>query len=279
MNTSGMRRLAFVLLSVVSSIWAANVKLYLKDGSHHIVREYKVEGDRVRFYSVERSDWEQIPLELVDLKRTEAETAQRKQTLAEEAKVLAAEEKVERELQDETSKIPQNPGVYQLTAKKELLILHLAESKVHGNKRRSILKAMSPIPIFAGKATLELDQPHATYVVNQDRPEFYIQLSAEERFGIFRLTPKDGIRIVEKLTIIPISKEIVEESTAVEVFRKQMDGNGLYKIWPVKALEPGEYAVVQYTEGKLNIQVWDFRYDPSAKDIDPKNRPPIIVEK
>jgi len=23
-------------------------------------------------------------------------------------------------------------------------------------------------------------------------------------------------------------------------------------------LEPGEYAVVQYTAGKLNIEVWDF---------------------
>ena len=34
--------------------------------------------------------------------------------------------------------------------------------------------------------------------------------------------------------------------------------SGLYKIWPKEKLEPGEYAVVEYTENKLNIQVWDF---------------------
>ena len=50
--------------------FAANIKLYLKDGNFHLVREYKVERDRVHFYSVERSQWEDIPLELVDLKRT-----------------------------------------------------------------------------------------------------------------------------------------------------------------------------------------------------------------
>jgi len=39
----------------------------------------------------------------------------------------------------------------------------------------------------------------------------------------------------------------------------------LYKIWPTKPLEPGEYAVVEYTDGKVNIQVWDFAHDPNAK--------------
>jgi hypothetical protein len=32
----------------------------------------------------------------------------------------------------------------------------------------------------------------------------------------------------------------------------------LYKIWPEHDLEPGEYALVQYTETKVNVQVWDF---------------------
>ena len=38
-----------------------------------------------------------------------------------------------------------------------------------------------------------------------------------------------------------------------------MSDNGLYKIWPQDPLEKGEYAVVEYTEGKLNIRMWDFR--------------------
>jgi hypothetical protein len=51
----------FVLTLVVPSLRAANFRLYLKDGSFHLVREYKVEGDRVNYYSVERSDWEEVP--------------------------------------------------------------------------------------------------------------------------------------------------------------------------------------------------------------------------
>jgi hypothetical protein len=37
-----------------------------------------------------------------------------------------------------------------------------------------------------------------------------------------------------------------------------MSPDGLYKIWPKQPLAPGEYAVVEFTEGKLNVQVWDF---------------------
>src|SRR5437763_11956860 len=48
-------------------------KLYLKDGSYQLVKEYKVESDRVRYYSVERSRWEDVPLALVDFDKTREE--------------------------------------------------------------------------------------------------------------------------------------------------------------------------------------------------------------
>ena len=70
-------KLVVTLCLLCLSAFTANLKLYLRDGNYHIVREYQVQGDRVRYYSVERSDWEEIPLELVDLKRTEAEVKER----------------------------------------------------------------------------------------------------------------------------------------------------------------------------------------------------------
>jgi len=264
-----MRRILTALFVFAVSALAANVRLYLKDGTYQIVREYKIQEDRVHYYSVERSDWEDIPLDLVDLKRTEGEIAEHKAALEEESKVIAAEEKVERDQQREASRIPQDPGVYQLIDLKELRILRLAESKLHTNKRRSVLQRLSPLPMVSGKATVEVDNPHSSFNVENDTPEFYIQLSAEQQFGIIRLVPHDNIRIAEKVTIMPVVKEVVEEPEVVDVFRKQLEANGLFKIWPQKPLEPGEYAVVEYTPGKLNMQIWDFTWQPGAKYVAP----------
>jgi len=116
---------------------------------------------------------------------------------------------------------------------------------------------VSPIPLITDQSTFELDGPHSPNVVSNARPEFYIRLSAEERFGIVRMGEHKGNRVVEKLTIIPVSKEVVEEPDLVEIFRKQV-GQDVYRIWPTKPLDRGEYAVVEYTEGKVNMQVWDF---------------------
>src|ERR1035438_5494662 len=104
-------RLAFPVLLLALAGWAANIKLYMKDGNYHVVREYQVQPDRVRFYSVERSEWEEIPLDLVDLKRTESETAERQAQLTEENKVVAEEEKAVREARAEVAKVPRDPGV------------------------------------------------------------------------------------------------------------------------------------------------------------------------
>jgi hypothetical protein len=251
-----MRRLLLALAILAFAAWAANLKLYMKDGSYHIVREYQVQADRVHFYSVERSDWEDIPLDLVDLNRTRSEAAARQTSLEEDAKVMAQEEKAERELAKEKSRIPQDPGAYWLLGN-EVQVLKPAESSIHTDKSRAILKRLSPVPVFSGKATLEIGGAHSLNVFTNPEQEFYLQLSEMERFGIAQLTTKGAVRIVEKVTTLPVVNEIVEEPTMVEILKLELD-SGLYKIWPKEKLPPGEYAVVQYTENKLNIQVWDF---------------------
>lgn len=255
-----MRKLLTALLVCAALLWAANVKLYLKDGSFHVVREYQVHTDRVHFYSVERSQWEDIPLDLVDLKRTETEAAARKAQLDADAKALAEEEKAQRDQAKEVSRIPQDAGVYWLEGN-EAHVLKIAESTVHTNKGRNVLKRLSPVPLVSGKATLELQGGNSLNVFRDPEQEFYIQLSDPERFGIAKLTVKNGVRIVENLTFMPVTNEVVQEPEMVEILRKQL-ADGLYKIWPKEKLPAGEYAVVQYSEEQLNMQVWDFAIKP-----------------
>ncbi|HUS08021.1 MAG TPA: hypothetical protein VMZ52_17095 [Bryobacteraceae bacterium] len=247
---------ALLLILLWAACLPAAVRLYLKDGTSHTVREYHKQADRVRYYSTERGDWEEIPLDLVDLKRTEEELRRKEASIKEETAAADAEEKAERAQRREIERIPMETGVF-IAEGEKVRVLKIADSKIVNNKRRSILKAMSPIPIVAGKSTVELAGLKSATEVSGDRPEFYIRLAAEERFGIVRVVPGKATRVVETLNIIPVSKEIIEEMDTVEVFRKQL-GDGLYKLWPTKALAPGQYAVVEYTEGKGNIQIWDF---------------------
>ena len=89
------------------------------------------------------------------------------------------------------------------------------------------------------------------------RPTLWFRPSAEERFGMVRCQAKADSRIVETWYTEPVSKQMAAEHDEVEMFQQQV-GEELYKIWPQKPLDPGEYAVIEYTEGKLNIQTWDF---------------------
>lgn len=250
-------RLAAPIAAVaLAAVLTGATRLYLKDGSYHAVREYKVENGKVRFYSTERSEWEEIPSGLVDWKKTESEQKSHDVSSNERLRIIDAEEKAERLARQEAERIPVEPGVYFVQGT-QIRTLKAAEAKLVDNKRRRILGGLSPIPVVAGKATLEVDGPRAAFAVETSEPEFYIRLSQEERFGIARLSAHKENRVVEKVTIVPVTKEMLEEPEMVEVFRRQID-DMLYKIWPMRPLEPGEYAVLEYTEGKVNAQIWDF---------------------
>jgi hypothetical protein len=207
---------------------------------------------------VERSEWEEIPLDLVDLKRTESESTARNAQLEKEAKIFSEEEKAEREVANEIRKIPPDTGVYWVEGG-EAKSLKQAESTVHTAKGWSVLKHLASMPMVPGKATLELDGTASAAVFTNPEQEFYFQLSQIEQFGIAKLTVKGTVRIVEDITYQPASyrADPEETPTLVPILQREL-ADGLYKIWPRAPLPPGEYAVIEYTPGKLDMQIWDF---------------------
>lgn len=252
-----------ILIVVAAAAFGATSRLYLKDGDYQIVREYQVLADRVRYYSTERGDWEEIPLELVDLERTKKDAAEREAAVAAEAKEQDVEDQAIRTERKEEARVPEEPGVYYASGDK-IQSLKPAEVEVNSSKGRTILKVLAPVPIVPGKSSVELKGDAAAYRASGDKPEFYIRLSDDERFAIIKLSKKKNARLLENVSILPVTNEVIEDLKIVATFKKQVSER-TYKIWPEQPLEPGEYALVQYSEGALNWQVWDFGIGPAGK--------------
>ena len=252
----------WILIALATMLaFGASVRLFMKDGTYHTVSQYKVLSDRVRFYSLERSDWEEIPLELVDLAKTKVAVESRDAEFAAGKQAEAEEEAAEKAMRKEIRSVPAEAGVYYLAEGSPMRALKQAELKIVTDKKRQILKILTPIPILAGKSHVEMDGLKSAFSVAEDRPEFYFRLAVEERFGLVRCVaaPKGTGRIVERWEIVPVVKEIVVQHEEVQIFRKQV-GEGLYKVWPMEPLTTGEYAWIEFAEGKGNTQVWDFSF-------------------
>jgi hypothetical protein len=253
-----MRYLVLFLL-LASTALAVNTRLYLKDGDYQMVGEYEVKGDRVRFYSTERKQWEEIPLDLIDLKRTEKEAAEKaaatavviEQEKQEDAAILADRKLVQ--------SVPQNVGVYQVQGQ---TLKPLAESEAFrkDSTTTKILQMISPAPIIAGKVTVIIEGKASPYRIQERSPEFFFRLALPERLALIKLDPKKDERVVEVVAILPNDEGIIEDQKQVPTFKKQY-GPYLYRLWPEQPLEPGEYALVEYTEGEIAVRVWDFAVD------------------
>jgi hypothetical protein len=264
-----MANVRVVLLALFAALvlWAGTLKLYLKDGGYHLVREYQVEGDRVRFYSTERGEWEEMPTALIDLDKTQQEAKREAELDKKEQRAQDEEDQALREQQKEIASVPMETGAY-FRVNAEVKKLDAASYQVVTNKKRAALKMLSPIPLIPGKASVVIKGEHSPFVVHDERPTFYFRPEKEEQFTIISVQPKKNYRVVENVSIVPVANAAVEDRRVVKVFQQQLAGN-LYKVWPEKAIEPGEYALVEFsdsdanTKDELDLLVWDFAYRTS----------------
>lgn len=259
-----MRLLLLFLLFAALSI-GETFRLYLKDGDYQLVREYQVQGDRVRYYTTERGDYEEIPLSLVDLNRTEKERKAKQDLAKEDAKQDQEEAEAQRALRREIASVPEDNGAY-YNVNGKVTQLEAATYQIVTNKKRATLKLLSPVPLVPGKASVIINGEHATFVVHDDRPTFYFRPEREERFGIVRVTPKKEHRVVENISVVPVTNVALANRDEIPVFQQEIADN-LYKVWPEKSITPGEYAIIEYNDDpdrpdEMELLVWDFAYQP-----------------
>jgi len=245
-------------------------KLVLADGTFQLVREYSVQGDRVRYWSVERSAWEEIPTKLVDWDAThKAETEQSRQDADLKAKIhatrmadLAKEINVDRSLEIKPDLfLPDGVGFYSLEGK---LIYEmkqtLAISKL--SKGREAERILSGVPLIPRKVTLEIPDAHAALRLITAEPEFFMRPADERepRFRLLRVQVKGSRRVVENISI-RLTGEQAHHADDID-FQTWTPARGVFRYTVNQRLEPGEYAFVEMTGEDINSYVWDFGIDP-----------------
>jgi hypothetical protein len=268
-------------------------RLILKDGSYQLAAKWEVKGERVRYLSAERNDWEELPNSLVDWAATDKFEKDRAAGVpSPEAIEIDKEAEAERKQEEAKTpqvapglRLPEDGGILLLDnfqTQPQLVLLQQNSGEINRNRAENILHSAIN-PIASSKQTVELEGAHATVQAHATSPAFYVSLDGEQgsdassqtrqqpqqpeqpwdRYHIVRAQMKKGKRIIGDIKTSPRGKTSQEQNVVSTTSRK-LNG-GWVMITPDIPLEPGEYALVEMLgEDGMNTFVWDFGVNPSA---------------
>ncbi len=161
-------------------------RLILKDGSYQSITKYEVKGDRVRYLSAEREEWEELPSSLVDWPATEQYEKDRAAAPAiPEAALIDKETDADREA--EQSRLPQvAPGLRlpdlsgmflldNFKGQPQLVEVQQNEGDINRNSKANIFRGV----VGGAKATIELEGEHAAVYAHVAVPSIYIKIDDE----------------------------------------------------------------------------------------------------
>jgi hypothetical protein len=163
-------------------------RLILKDGSYQLVTKYEIKGDRVRYKSAERDEWEELPSSLVDWPATEKYEKDRANSAIPEASAIDKETDTDRAA--ELSHLPQvapglrlpdDSGVFLLDnfqGQPQLVEMQQSEGDVNQNTKANILRGALN-PAASPKQTIELEGEHAAVHAHVAVPSIYINVNNE----------------------------------------------------------------------------------------------------
>jgi hypothetical protein len=272
-------------------------KLVLKDGGFQLVRDYARNGDRVRYLSAERGEWEEIPASMVDWDAT-AKAAAEEQTEEDAlSKKIHAQEQAQRieTIMDVDASLQVAPGVFLPPGEGMFLIdgkyvMHLEQvgSQIKTDKKQFLKQVLSPIPIVPSKRNVEIPGSHATIRVSNSQAEFYLReappdperatpILKSSRPGesgpeveLVRATVKGSSRQLESIRSL-FGEELEQKRTTISIQRWEV-ARTVFRFTLSEPLPPGEYALAEILPDGMNMYVWDFGVDPAkgAKPATPQ---------
>lgn len=282
---------AFLVLSlclVPGNAQQLSKRLILKDGSYQLATQWEVHGDRVRYYSAERDEWEEVPNSMVDWPATDKFEKDREAGVpppeaVELEKQLEADRKAEEARSPQVApglRLPQDGGIMLLDTfqgQPQLVELQQSGGEINRNIKHNILRAAIN-PVASARQSIELPGPHAAIQAHTGLPSVYVNVNEPtegaiavpqqpeepwDRFRIVQLQAKEGKRIVGDIKINPLGKASQQQKLVLTT-AEQLTG-GWVKVTPQQPLAPGEYAVVEML-GKdgMNLYVWDFGVNSAA---------------
>lgn len=261
----------------------------LKDGSYQLVRSYERNGDRVRYYSVERGAWEEIPAAMVDWDATaKVAAAEKSAEEALDAKVHTQEEANRIDtVMDIDASLEVAPGVFLppgegmfLINGKHITHLEQAGADIKTDKKQFLKQVLSPIPIVPSKRTVDIPGSHAKIRVSDSNLEFYLReappdpdrtspIMKSSRPGesgpdveLLRATVKGEKRQLESITAY-FGEQVAESRKTVSLQRWEIAPT-VYRFTLGESLPPGEYALAEILPDGMNLFVWDFGVDPAS---------------
>ncbi|MGB9072727.1 MAG: hypothetical protein WCC22_08645, partial [Terriglobales bacterium] len=163
-------------------------RLILKDGSYQLAAKYEIHGDRVRYYSAERGEWEEVPNSMIDWDATEKyEQGRLHGAPSPEAvqldKELEAEQKAFEARSPQVApglRLPEEGGIFLLDTyqnQPQLAELQQSGGELNKNTKSNILRAAIN-PLASAKQTIELPGDHAKIQSHAAVPSIYANLDA-----------------------------------------------------------------------------------------------------
>jgi len=248
-------------------------KLVMKDGSSQLVSSYEIKGDRVRYFSVDRSEWEEIPASQIDWPATKAaEAAEAKDDEALRAKIKADQAAATAMMPlDVDASLEVLPGIFLPPGEGFFILdghaifpLKQSEAVAKNSKGQMLKRMIVPVPVIPARTSVDLPGRRASFRITSRTPEFYFRTkdAVEPQIELIRAQIKGDRRHIENVDSLFGQHTNNGKTVGMQLWPV---AKGVYRFTLSQALAPGEYALAEFTSEGMDLFVWDFGVDAAPK--------------